>query len=82
METSRRVTAATSFTLEVGSLCMSKKLSICYFSFTITNNFYSNNSIDINLLEVVEKEEFQFDKLDSATTSETESASGRIGAML
>ena len=27
-------------------------------------SYYSNNSIDINLLECIEKEDFQFDKLD------------------
>jgi hypothetical protein len=50
-----------------------------------TNNpfvLFSNNSIDVNLLECCEKEDFQFDKLDNATATETESASGRIGAML
>lgn len=43
---------------------------------------YSNNSIDVNLLECVEKEEFGFDKLDTCTPHETESAPGRIAAML
>ena len=43
---------------------------------------YSNNSIEINVLECTEKENFAFDKLDSLHTTETESAAGRIGANL
>ncbi len=42
----------------------------------------SNNSIDINLLECAEKDQFAFDKLDAGRTTETESPAGRIGAML
>ena len=42
----------------------------------------SNNSIEINLLECVEKEKFAFDKLDQCHHTETETATGRIGAAL
>ena len=46
------------------------------------DNRCSNNSIEINAIECVEKEKFQFEKLDSCQTSESESAAGRIGAAL
>ena len=49
---------------------------------TQVNDFYSNNSIEINTLECVEKEDFAFDKLDSCQTTESESNAGRIGATL
>jgi hypothetical protein len=35
----------------------------------------------VNLLEICEKENFNFDKID-ATTSETDSAAGRVAAGL
>ena len=41
----------------------------------------SNNSVEVNLLEVVEKEQFAFEKLDNETT-ETDSAIGKIGQKL
>ena len=43
--------------------------------------FRSNNSIDVSLLEVCEKEVFQFDQLN-AETSETDSHAGKIAADL
>ena len=45
------------------------------------NHPFSNNSIEVNLLEICEKENFNFDKID-ATTSETDSAAGRVAAGL
>ncbi len=44
--------------------------------------FFSNNSIEVNLLECTEKENFQFDKLDQCHSTETESATGRVAAQL
>ena len=43
---------------------------------------HDNNSIEVNLLECSEKEEFNFDKLESCNTTETESAAGRVAATL
>ena len=43
---------------------------------------HDNNSIEVNLLECTEKEQFMFDKLDNVVTTETETAAGRIGAQL
>ncbi len=43
---------------------------------------HDNNSIEINLLEATEKEQFTFDKLDSCHATETESPAGRIAATL
>jgi len=43
---------------------------------------HDNNSIEVNLLECTEKEQFAFDKLDNAVANETESAAGRIAASL
>ncbi len=43
---------------------------------------HDNNSIEVNLLECIEKEQFQFEKLDSLTTNETESNAGRVAAAL
>ena len=42
---------------------------------------FSNNSIDVSLLEVCEKEDFQFDQL-TAETSETDSHAGKIASDL
>ena len=42
---------------------------------------FSNNSIDVSLLEVCEKEVFEFDKLTSETT-ETDSNAGKVAADL
>ena len=39
---------------------------------------YSNNSIEVSLLEICEKENFQWDNL-TAETTETDSAPGKIG---
>lgn len=60
-----------SFILEDGYLFMSN------ISF-IKTMFYSNNSIEVNLLECVEKEKFLFDKLDTCNVHESESAAGKI----
>ena len=43
--------------------------------------FCRNNSIEINLLEACEKEDFAFEKVENQTT-ETESAAGRVAADL
>ncbi len=43
---------------------------------------HDNNSIEVNLLECTEKEEFLWDKLDGCTETETESAAGRVAASL
>ena len=43
---------------------------------------HDNNSIEVNLLECVEKEEFMFDKLDSLQQNETESPAGKIAGTL
>ena len=43
---------------------------------------HDNNSIEVNLLECIEKESFAFDKLDGLQTTETESAAGRVAASL
>ena len=43
---------------------------------------HDNNSIEINLLECTEKENFLWDKLDGCTESETQSTAGRVGAQL
>ena len=43
---------------------------------------HDNNSIEVNLLECTEKENFLWDQLDSCTNHETESAAGRIAATL
>ena len=41
----------------------------------------SNNSIEVNLLEICEKEKFQFDQITQETT-ETDSNVGKIAADL
>ena len=43
---------------------------------------HDNNSIEINLLECVEKENFIWDKLDGCTETETQTAAGRVAATL
>ena len=43
---------------------------------------HDNNSIEVNLLECTEKEEFSFDKLDTCHANETESNAGRVAATL
>ena len=43
---------------------------------------HDNNSIEVSVLDCVEKESFQFDKLDGIQNTETESAAGRIAANL
>ncbi len=43
---------------------------------------HDNNSIEVNLLECSEKEQFSFDKLDTCHTNETESNAGRVAATL
>jgi hypothetical protein len=43
---------------------------------------HDNNSIEVNLLECVEKENFLWDKLDSCTETETQSNAGRVAATL
>ena len=43
---------------------------------------HDNNSVEINLLECTEKENFMFDKLDQSSETETQSAAGRVAATL
>ena len=43
---------------------------------------HDNNSVEVNLLECVEKEDFVWDKLDSCTDTETDSVAGRVAATL
>ena len=43
---------------------------------------HDNNSVEVNLLECTEKEDFAFDQLDKAVESETQSLAGRSGAIL
>ena len=43
---------------------------------------HDNNSCEINMLECVEKEDFLWDKLDTAAETETESDAGRVAAGL
>ena len=43
---------------------------------------HDNNSIEVNLLECTEKDEFSFDKLDTLTTTESETNAGRVAATL
>ena len=42
---------------------------------------YSNNTIEVNLLEACEKENFNFDAIDNVTT-ETDSPAGKVAAQL
>ena len=43
---------------------------------------HDNNSIEVNLLECVEKEDFNFEKIESCQPNETESAAGRVANTL
>ena len=43
---------------------------------------HDNNSVEVNLLECVEKESFLWDKLDGCAETESESPAGRVGATL
>ncbi|CDW81093.1 UNKNOWN [Stylonychia lemnae] len=43
---------------------------------------HDNNSIEVNLLECTEKENFAFEKLDNTQSQETETNAGRIAASL
>lgn len=43
---------------------------------------HDNNSIEVNLLECAEKEDFNFEKLETCQTTETESVAGRVAATL
>ena len=43
---------------------------------------HDNNSVEVNLLECVEKENFLWDKLDACTETETDSTAGRVAASL
>ena len=43
---------------------------------------HDNNSIEVNLLECTEKENFNFEKLESCQPNETESAAGRVANTL
>lgn len=43
---------------------------------------HDNNSIEVNLLECVERENFIWDKLDGCTETETQSNAGRVAATL
>jgi len=42
----------------------------------------SNNSIEANFLECVEKEDFKFDRLEQCHAKETDSNAGRVGHVL
>lgn len=42
---------------------------------------HDNNTVEINVLECCEKEQFNFDKIDSVT-SETDSPAGKVAAQL
>jgi len=43
---------------------------------------HDNNAIEVNLLECCEKENFNFEKLDTSPNTESETTAGRIGATL
>jgi len=43
---------------------------------------HDNNSIEVNLLECIEKESFNFEKLETCQSGETESPAGRVAATL
>jgi hypothetical protein len=43
---------------------------------------HDNNSIEVNLLECSEKEQFQFEKLEQCHHNETESSAGRVASTL
>ena len=43
---------------------------------------HDNNSVEVNLLECVEREEFLWDNLDSCRKTETESTAGAVAATL
>ena len=43
---------------------------------------HDNNSIEVNLLECVEKEDFLWDKLDTCVAKETDSSVGLVAADL
>ena len=43
---------------------------------------HDNNSVEVNLLECIEKEHFVWDKLDRCTETETDSPAGRVAASL
>ncbi len=43
---------------------------------------HDNNSIEVNLLECTEKEEFNFEKLETCQTTESETPAGRVAATL
>lgn len=75
MVTSQLPIQVSSFTLVAGSSSMSKTHPFLIF-------IYSNNSIEVNLLECAEKDSFNFEKLETAQSTETESAAGRIAATL
>ena len=79
MATRAPPTAVSSCTLAAGSSCTSKFTSLCK-SLTLVIGF-SNNSVEVNLLEVCEKEKFGFDQINQET-SETDSNAGKIAADL
>ena len=43
---------------------------------------HDNNSVEVNLLECEQKELVQWDKLDAAVETESQSHAGRVGALL
>ena len=49
--------------------------------FALIKVLFSNNSIEVNLLECCEKDKFRFDAI-TAETEETDSAAGRVAAQL
>ena len=75
-ETSQNLVMESSCTLVDGALSMSKSNYLC-----LMIDSCSNNSIEINLLECCEKDDFKFDAI-TAETEETDSAAGRVAAQL
>ena len=43
---------------------------------------HDDNSVEINMLECTEKEDFAWDELDKCTETETQSTVGRVAAAL
>ena len=54
---------------------------LCKSNWYLIFDLYSNNSIEVNLLECCEKDDFKFDAI-TADTMETESPAGKIAAQL
>ena len=43
---------------------------------------HDNNTVEINLLECTERENFLWDKLDKSVETESQTPAGRVGAIL